>query len=144
MSKLLLLAIACAAVTLGAPMAAQADSHPDRAISYDAQLEPTPTPSSPAGPVSKQLWHSTRYDTMSSTLAGFPIVAVGEDDYNEWSSLLYGENPYAVLGFTMVYASPSSPYYHHIFLARAFGRHSSRSTPAGSTAPHAPTPRWRS
>jgi hypothetical protein len=117
MSKLLLLATVLTAATLGVPMIAQANSHSDRAISYDTQLEPAPTPGVPAGAVSKQLWHSTRYDTIASTLADFPIVADGEDDYSEWGSLLSGTDPYAVLGFTMVDAPSSSPFYHHIFLA---------------------------
>ena len=117
MSKLLLLAAVFTAATLGVPMVAQANSHSDRAISYNTQLEPAPTSGGQAGAVSKQLWHSTHYDTIASTLAGFPIEADGEDDYTEWGSLLYGDDPYAVLGFTMVDAPSSSPFYHHIFLA---------------------------
>ena len=89
MSKLLLLATVLVAATLGVPMVAQANSHADRAISYDTQSEPVPTPGLPAEAVNKQLWHSTHYDTVASTLAGFPIVAVGEDDYNEWGSFLW-------------------------------------------------------
>ena len=116
MSKLLLLAAVLVAAALGVPMVAQANSHSDRAISYDT-LEPVPTPGVQAGAVSKQLWHSTHYDTVASTLAGFPIVAVGEDDYNEWGSILYGTDPYAVIGFTMIDAPASSPFYHAIFLA---------------------------
>jgi hypothetical protein len=117
MRKVLLLVTVLAAATLGVPMVAQANSHSDRAISYDTQSEPVPTSGVQAGTASKQLWHSTHYDTIASTLAGFPIVAAGEDDYNEWGSFLYPENPYAVLGFTMIDAPPSSPVYHAIFLA---------------------------
>jgi hypothetical protein len=84
-------------------------SHSDRAISYNTQLEPAPTSTVPAGAVSKQLWHSTHYDTIASTLAGFPIAADGEDDYTEWGSLLYGDDPYAVLGFTMIWVRGTRP-----------------------------------
>jgi hypothetical protein len=61
--------------------------------------------------------HRPRDDVCKSTLAGFPIVAAGEDDYNEWGSILYPEDPYAVLGFTSIYEPSSSPLYHVIFLA---------------------------
>jgi hypothetical protein len=117
LSKLLLLATVLAAATLGVPMVAQANSHSDRGISLDTQVNPVPTSAVLAEASSKQLWHSNRYDTMASTLAGFPIVAAGEDDYNEWGSFLNGTDPYAVLGFTFVYAPSTSPIYHTIFLA---------------------------
>jgi hypothetical protein len=99
------------------PKKSRPGSHSDRAISYNTQLEPAPTSTIPAGAVSKQLWHSTHYDTIASTLAGFPITAAGEDDYTEWGSFLYPDDPYAVLGFTMIDAPPESPAYHHIYLA---------------------------
>src|SRR5262245_12828859 len=63
--------------TLVASAVAQANLGSARAISYDTQLEPVPNPGLLAGAVSKQLWHSDHYDTVATTLAGFPIVAVG-------------------------------------------------------------------
>jgi len=102
---------------VGDSKASQATTGSKRALSNDTLLEPVPTSAVLAEAASKQLWHSNRYDSMASTLAGFPIVAAGEDDYNEWGSFLNGEDPYAVLGFTFVYAPSSSPVYHVIFLA---------------------------
>jgi hypothetical protein len=89
----------------------------DQRISYDTLREPLAPSDVKAGAASKQLWHSSHYDTIASTLAGFPIVAVGEDDYNEWGSILYPDDPYAVLGFTAIDAPSTSPLYHAIFLA---------------------------
>jgi hypothetical protein len=64
-----------------------------------------------------QLSSGDHYDAIASALAGFPVVADGEDDYTEWSSMLPGLDPHAVLGFTHVFASPSTSVYHHIYLA---------------------------
>ena len=99
-------------------MIAQANSHSahsDGPISYDTQHEATLPSGIQAGPVSKQLWYTDHYNAVASALAGFPIEADGEDDYAEWGSWL--DDPYAVLGFTSIYASASSPLYHRIFLA---------------------------
>jgi hypothetical protein len=104
------------AVALCVPIVAQAGSQPP-VVSYDTRSEPASLAGVEAEAVSKQLWNSDHYNAVASTLAGFPISADGEDDYAEWSALLEGDDPDAVLGFTMVYAPPSSPLYHHIFLA---------------------------
>jgi hypothetical protein len=98
-------------------MVAQAGSQPARGVSYDVRPEPMPTTGVQPGAVSKQLWSSEHYNAVASALAGFPIVADGEDDYNEWSWFLEGDDPTAVLGFTMVDIPSSSSFYHHIFLA---------------------------
>ena len=106
------------AATLLVPMVAGANSSArfDGPVSYDTQREATLPSGVQAGPVSKQLWYTDHYNAIASVLAGFPVEADGEDDYAEWASLL-GEDFYAVLGFTSIYASPSSPFYHRIFLA---------------------------
>jgi hypothetical protein len=112
-------ALVCTTAALLLPSTAAASPNTyDKALAVDVRTsEPVAPPAVGAGAASKQLWHSTRYDTIASTLAGFPIVAAGEDDYNEWGSFLNGEDPYAVLGFTYVYVPSSSPLYHVIFLA---------------------------
>ena len=118
MSKLLLLATVLVAATLGVPMVAQANSHADRAISYDTQSETRAYPRrtgwgcEQAALAQHPLRHGREHTRWLSDL-----VAVGEDDYNEWGSFLSGTDPYAVLGFTMVSAPSSSPFYHQIFLA---------------------------
>ncbi|MFL5926551.1 MAG: hypothetical protein ACJ77E_06415 [Gaiellaceae bacterium] len=94
LSRALLVAVVVAAAALAVPMVAEAASSSETQLSSGAH-----------------------YDTIASALAGFPVVAVGEDDYAEWSSLLSGADPHAVLGFTHVDASPSSSEYHHIYLA---------------------------
>ena len=99
-------------------MIAQANSHSahsDGPISYDTQHEATLPSGVQAGPVSKQLWYTDHYNAVASALAGFPVEVDGEDDYVEWGSWV--DAPYAVIGFTYLYASASSPLYHRIFLA---------------------------
>src|SRR3954452_24866747 len=75
LSRMFLSVIALVAVTLVIPMVAEA-----------------------------QLSSGGHYDAIASALAGFPVVADGEDDYTEWSSMLPGLDTYAGMGFTAVIA----------------------------------------
>ena len=65
---------------------------------------------------SKQLWYSARVDQIAGNIAGKSVQVLGEDDWNEWASLLPGEDPRAVLGFTYPLAGSSSVLYHKIFI----------------------------
>jgi hypothetical protein len=65
----------------------------------------------------KQLWYEDYYNGIASNLAGYPIVADGEDDLGEWGRFVYPNDPEAVLGFTFIDVTPEDPRYRHIFLA---------------------------
>jgi hypothetical protein len=64
----------------------------------------------------KQLWYHGKVDQIGSDIAGVSVHVNGEDDWTEWAYFLAPDDPYAVLGFTYVYAPATSFLYHQIFV----------------------------
>jgi hypothetical protein len=64
----------------------------------------------------KQLWYDPKVDAVASDVAGTSVRVDGEDDLAEWASFVTPDDPYAVLGFTFPFATPSSALYHRIFI----------------------------
>jgi hypothetical protein len=73
-----------------------------------------------AAAAQKQLWYDPKVDAVASDIAGTSVRVDGEDDWSEWASFVTPSDPYAVLGFTLLFVPSSSPLYHRIFITPAF------------------------
>jgi hypothetical protein len=103
-------------------------------VAVCAAVSLTPT----ASAATKQLWYTDHINAVASNVAGFPLEANMEDNWNEWAAEIAagGGDPGiagSVLGFTATFASPgdyiwwnygaSSIFiYHRVFLSpRVYG-----------------------
>jgi hypothetical protein len=86
----------------------------------------------------KQLWYHPKVDQIAADIAGFPIRVDGEDDWTEWASFVSPDDPYAVLGFTFLFAPPSSVLYHRVFVSPSMWNPLVKAALNGATATPAP------